>query len=1057
MRFGVLGPLEVWTADGRPVRVPELKVRALLAALLAGDGRPVPADRLVEDLWGADPPGKPGGVLRSKVSQLRRALAEAEPDARTLVVHRAPGYLLRLGGDGAETDAQQFTELVTRARAQPDPRAQSAVLAEALALWRGAAYADFADEQFARPAVARLTELRLTALEEQAQARLALGEHSLLAGELADLIEEHPLRERLRAVHMRALYGAGRAGEALASFADVRARLADELGMDPSQQLTDLHQAILRQDPHLAAPSAPVTSAARPSGNLPAALSELIGREHAVAEVGHLVETARMVTLTGPGGVGKTRLAVRTGGELTKSFPDGVWLAELDAVAGPAEVIATALGVRDGAGTEPLVERLAGALRHKQALLVLDNCEQVVEEVAVLAETLLKAGPDLRILATSRQPLGVDGERLWVVPPLDQDRAAELFVARAAATAPGFVLGEDNAEAVAAICARLDGIPLALELAATRVRSLGVRQLADRLGDRFQVLAAGRRGAPQRQQTLRGMIDWSWELLADDERELLRRLAVFSGGCTLAAAETVCAGDDVLDLLARLVDRSLVVTDGRDSADGPRYRLLESVAAYAMERLEESGEVDRVQRAHFEYFTAFAEQAQPHLLGHGQRQWLRLLDAEIGNLHGALDGAVRQKNAAVALRLANATAWYRYLRGRWGAARRALDLALGIDGPAPDSDRATAEVWRAGAGIMARDDIGPFAEADVLRRIGDPVRRARAEWYLEFARIGFGDPESGDQAVHRILAVFRGHADRWGTAATLTTRAWNALARSDLAKAADDAGRAVALFGELGDSWGRMQAMDVLGEVAQITGDYPRAARLHRDGLRVAEDLGLWRDVSYKLAQLGRIALLSGDYPRAEEFHERARRLAAEQSDRFGEQFAEIGLALAARRQGRMDEAEAHLDGWLDWYREIGWAPGVALVYAERGFIAESRGDAKTALDLHRAGFAAAKGTSDPRAVALAVEGIAGALSLAGDATVAARLLGAAGSARQAAGAPLPSAERGDIDRITERTRELLGEPGFTTEYERGSALSAAGLAAELMSTMDENGSKTTG
>nr|WP_042189004.1 BTAD domain-containing putative transcriptional regulator [Kibdelosporangium sp. MJ126-NF4]CEL18598.1 Signal transduction response regulator / Tetratricopeptide repeat-containing protein [Kibdelosporangium sp. MJ126-NF4] len=1046
MRFGVLGPVEVWTADGRPVRVPELKVRALLAALLVGDGRPVPADRLVDDLWGTDPPGKPGGVLRSKVSQLRRALSEAEPDARTLVVHRAPGYLLRVGPDGAQTDAQQFVELVTRARAASDPRGRAAVLAEALALWRGAAYADFADEQFARPAVARLTELRLAALEDQAEARLALGEHSLLAGELADLIEEHPLRERLRAVHMRALYGAGRAGDALASFADVRARLADELGMDPSQELTALHQAILRQDPHLAAPSAPATSAARPSGNLPASLSELIGRDDAVVDVGHLVGTARMVTLTGPGGVGKTRLAVRVASELTKSFPDGVWLAELDAVAGPAELVATALGVRDSASAEPLVERLAGALRHKRTLLVLDNCEQVVDEVAALAGTLLRAAPELRILATSRQPLGIDGEQLWVVPPLERDRAVELFVARATATAPGFVLDEDNAEAVASICTRLDGIPLALELAATRVRSLGVWQLADRLGDRFHVLAAGRRGAPQRQQTLRAMIDWSWELLTQDERMLLRRLAVYSGGCTLAAVEAVCTDSDVLDLLARLVDRSLVVTDGRDSADGPRYRLLESVAAYAAERLAESGEFDRVQQAHFDYFTAFAEQAQPHLLGHGQRQWLRLLDAETGNLHAAMDGAVRQANAAVALRLANATAWFRYLRGRWGAARRALDLALGIDGPAPDSDRAMAEVWRAGGEILARDETVPFEETEICHRIDDPVRRARAEWFLGFARIGFGDPEAGEQAVRRILAVFRGHADRWGTAATLTTRAWNALARSDLANAADDAERAVALFGELGDSWGRMQAMDVLGEVAQITGDYPRAARLHRDGLRVAEDLGLWRDVSYKLAQLGRIALLSGDYPRAEEFHERARRLAAEQSDRFGEQFAEIGLALAARRQGRMADAEERLDGWLDWYREIGWGPGVALVYAERGFIAESRGDARTALDLHRAGLDAAQGTSDPRAVALAVEGIAGALSLAGNAGVAARLLGAASSARQAAGAPLPSAERGDIDRITTRTRDALGEREFTAEYERGTALSAA----ELLSTVEE-------
>ncbi|CAM4011557.1 BTAD domain-containing putative transcriptional regulator [Kibdelosporangium persicum] len=1086
MRFGVLGPLEVWTADGRPVRVPELKVRGLLAALLVRAGQPVSADQLVEDLWGADPPGKPGGVLRSKVSQLRRALAAAEPDARSLVVHRAPGYLVKVGSDGAETDAQQFQQLVTRARALDDPRNRAGVLAEALALWRGAAYADFADEQFTRPAIVSLTELRITAVEEQAEARLALGEHSLLAGELADVIEQHPLRERLRAAYMRSLYGAGRAGDALASFEDLRRRLAGELGIDPSPELAALHQAILRQDPALTVAPAPVTSAARPSGNLPAALSDLIGRDEAVAEVGDLVRSARLVTLTGPGGVGKTRLALSTASDLTKSFADGVWLAELDALAGPAEVIATALGVRDGAisgfaprtdspssagpAAEPLAERLAGALRHKRMLLVLDNCEQVVDQVARLVETLLLSAPGLTILATSRQPLGVDGERLWVVPPLelpaepDVEKLAtassvRLFVARAAATAPGFVLDRDNAEAIAVICARLDGLPLALELAATRVRTLGVHQLAERLDDRFHVLAAGHRGAPARQQTLRGMIDWSWELLTPAERVLLRRLAIHSGGCTLAAVEAVCAGGsagpagpEVLDLLARLVDRSLVVTDGRDSADGPRYRLLESVAAYAMERLAESGEFDPVQRAHYEYFTAFAEQAEPHLRSHGQRQWLRRLDAETGNLHAALDGAVRQGDAHAALRLVNATAWYRYLRGRWGAARRALERALGVDGPAPEAARAMARIWLAGGEILTREAAEPFSEHELCQRIEDPVRRARAEWFLGFARIGFGGAAVGDESVKRILAVFRGNADRWGTAATLTTRAWNALARSDLGMAADDAERAMAIFSELGDDWGRMQAMDVLGEVAQITGDYPRAARLHRDGLRVAEELGLWPDVSYKLAQLGRIALLSGDYPRADEFHERARRLAAEQSDRFGEQFAQIGLALAARRQGSLERAEEHLDGWLGWYREIGWSPGVALVCAERGFIAEARGDVNAALELHRAGFAAAKDTGDPRALALAVEGIAGALSLAGEARSAARLLGAAGAARQGAGAPLPPAERADIDRITGRTRETLGEEDFAIEYERGSRLSPAAALSSVDDVMDRAG-----
>ncbi|MGH8918540.1 MAG: AfsR/SARP family transcriptional regulator, partial [Actinomycetes bacterium] len=345
VRFGVLGPLAVWTDAGDPVRVPEVKVRALLAALLVRAGRPVPVDRLVEDVWGSDPPGKPGAVLRSKVSQLRRALAAAEPGAGTLVVHRAPGYLVQV-----DTDVRRFHELLGQARRQEGPRERARLLAAALALWRGGAYADFADAPFTRPTITALTQLRLAAVADLAEARLALGEHNIVVGELAELVAQHPLHERLRAAYLRALYGTGQAGAALASFADLRARLAAELGADPGPELAALHEAMLRHDPALCEPSTPdlaressVPAAAAARGNLPAELSELIGRDGAVAEVGRLLGANRLVTLTGPGGVGKTRLALRVAAGLTSSFTAGVWLAELDVPADPAEVIATAL------------------------------------------------------------------------------------------------------------------------------------------------------------------------------------------------------------------------------------------------------------------------------------------------------------------------------------------------------------------------------------------------------------------------------------------------------------------------------------------------------------------------------------------------------------------------------------------------------------------------------------------------------------------------------------------------------------------------------------------
>ena len=325
MFFGVLGPVAVWTADGEPVAVPGLKVRALLAVLLVHEGRPVPAARLIDALWGEHLPGDPAGTLSGKVTQLRRALERAEPGGRRLVASPPPGYRLRIDADAV--DAHRFRTLTARARETGDPRARAGLLSDALALWRGPAFADFADEPFALTAAARLTEERLAALEDHAEARLALGEHTELVAELAELLAAHPLRERLRAAHMRALYRSGRPSEALDSFEELRVRLADELGLDPGPDLVALHRAVLARDPALATPAPP--PAVRPRTNLPAALSELIGRDEAVAAIRGRLAADRLVTLTGPGGVGKTRLALETAGGLINDFPDGVWLAEL--------------------------------------------------------------------------------------------------------------------------------------------------------------------------------------------------------------------------------------------------------------------------------------------------------------------------------------------------------------------------------------------------------------------------------------------------------------------------------------------------------------------------------------------------------------------------------------------------------------------------------------------------------------------------------------------------------------------------------------------------------
>ncbi len=574
MRFGVLGPVAAWTDDGTPVRIPDRKVRALLADLLLHAGRPVAVATLVDDLWGDELPANPTATLQTRVSQLRRALDDAEPGARDLVRTSAPGYLLATPAEAVDTG--RFRALAGRARQTGNPRMRAATLADALTLWRGPAYADVAEEAFARAAIDRLDEERLAVQEAYAEVRLDLGEHEELVAELTELVARNPLRQRLRAVQMRALYRAGRQAEALDSYGELRHRLGDELGLDPNAELVALHKRILDEDPELA------PTGAKPRTNLPAALTDLIGRADAVDDVVARLGRARLVTLTGAGGVGKTSLALAA----ARRNADEAWLVELASLhagAGPTEVAKAV----DGA--------VGGALDDRLALVVLDNCEHVIEAAAEVSTRILRDAPGVRILATSREPLAVVGEHRRPVPPLDlppadagvdaaESPAVQLFVARATAADPAFRLTADNAAAVVELVRRLDGLPLALELVAVRVSAMDVRDLVDRLDDRHR-----QRGLPGRQQTLSAVVEWSWDLLAEPERAVLRRLAPHPGGCTLAAAEAVCAGDgvpvgDVAEILGRLVDRSLVVRI--DGTSGSRYRLLETVRAFALQQAD---------------------------------------------------------------------------------------------------------------------------------------------------------------------------------------------------------------------------------------------------------------------------------------------------------------------------------------------------------------------------------------------------------------------------------------------------------------------------------------
>nr|WP_238357082.1 BTAD domain-containing putative transcriptional regulator [Kribbella italica] len=991
----------VRTDAGEPVTVPDTKVRVLLLDLLVHRGHPVSADRLLDDVWGDRPPRNALGTLQARVSQLRTALERAEPGGRSLVTHGPVGYTLQVPTE--VVDSNKFEDLLRSAAEQSEAGRRIELLRQALALWRGTPYAEVVDREFARAARDRLEEQRLTALEDL----LDGSTEGDPLGKLAELVRLHPLRERLRAIQLRALYRAGRQDEALKAYDELRRALAEELGADPGPELSAVHQAILRHDPALLGDRPDHVSA----GLLPAPLNDLIGREAALTDAQVQLTTARLVTLIGPGGVGKTRLALETARQ--ESSAQVRWV-ELAAVSGDevVDAVAAGVGLRDDLLRVPepqeLGQRLVESLTTRETLLVLDNCEHVLEPVADLVGRLLAGVPGLRVLATSREPLGLGGEHLLEVTPLTPAAAAQLFQLRAEAAAAEV----DDPEAVAAICRRLDGIPLALELAATRVRALGVRALAQRLDDRFRLLAGGR-GVPERQRTLRATIDWSWDLLSEDERTMLRRLAVHAESFSLEAAAEVSELPD--DLLARLVDRSLVVP-----AAG-RYRLLESVGAYSLERLIESGEEPRLRRRHTAYYVSLAEQAEPHLRGPGQRRWLETLDHEAANVRAALHHA----SAEQALRLVNAMAWYWYLRGRLGEGRRALAAALAVPGPA-SAARAAATVWSVGLAATAADS-GNLTEASdralaLYEVIDDPHGLARAEWFLVSTQWAYGDPDVLMARINRSIDTFTRLDDRWGVAAALSTRAQLSLVHVDLDGLHQDGVRSLELFDQLDDTWGRLQANYSLIVAAEISGDYPTARRRLLEALRAAEDLGSWTEVSFRTSGLGRIALLSGDYAQADELHERARRLALEQSNKSAEEYAEVGLGLSARWQGRLDDAEYHLTRPLDWLRQVDGVAGIAFILAQLGFVAEQRGDYLRAEQLQLQARVAAESTGDERAVALTLEGLAGAKAAAALATggqesvelsrQAAVLLAEAEERRRAVGVPLPPGEQFDVRRI---------------------------------------------
>jgi predicted ATPase/DNA-binding SARP family transcriptional activator len=751
--FRILGPLEVRSDEG-VLEVSGRRQRALLGFLLVNGNSVVSRERIVEAVWGEHPPASARNALQVGVHGLRKALGAER------VVTQGTGYRLALEPD--ELDLARFLTLTERARQERQEDA-AATLRQALELHRGPVLADLDELPFVAAERRHVEELRLEALERRIDAELALGRQDELVGELHALVAAHPYREQLRGQLMLALYRSGRQADALEQYRLARSTLGDELGLDPSRELDELQAAMLRQDESLAPPGA-----VRSGSGLPEPPRPLVGRELELAAVVALAQApdARLVTLTGPGGTGKTRLALEAARELDRTFAGGAHFVDLAPLHDPGLVGSTAaraLGVRDAEG-EVLFERVAAALGERQTLLVLDNFEHVLDAAPLVAGLLSRVTP-LRVLATSREPLRVRAEHEYRVPALalparahggDLERlagneAVALFVVRARSARPGFELTPDNADTVVEICHALDGLPLALELAAARLRLLSSSALRDRLEDRLGILAEGNRDLPPRQRTLRAAIDWSYELLAPPEGTLLARLSVFAGGWTLGAAEAVCAAD--LAALGSLVEKSLV--QATDSSPGePRFSMLETLRQYAFERLLASGEAELTRRRHAAYFADLAERLEPDL--HTARA-LDEAEREHDNIRAALEGSVASGDTRTALRIC-ALARFWYVRGYLGEGRAWLDRALEQEG-GPADRRAIALYWSGTLAWSSGDHesaIAPALESLALAQAtGDEVAELRALMALGLTHLGVGDLVASRDFHAKSLALAR--------------------------------------------------------------------------------------------------------------------------------------------------------------------------------------------------------------------------------------------------------------------------------------------------------------
>ncbi len=1040
VQVGILGSFEVRADDGALADVPGARLRALLIALALEPGHLVTKATLVDWIWGEHPPSDAANALQRLVSRLRKALPDGSVDGLT------GGYRLAVEPDAV--DAIRFEHLVGQARHEKGLE-RVRLLRDALALWRGAAMqdVDLLDSAAFDAAVTRLEGQHLTAMEDRFDAEISLGHGAELVTELTDLVAAHPVRERLVAALMRALVAAGRNTDALLEYQRTREALADTLGVDPSPELSSLHVALLRGELGRREENRKT--------NLRAELTSFVGKDADVAAVRELIAEHRLTTLIGPGGSGKTRLATETARTLLGDLPDGAWLVELAAIGADGDIAQSALAglrLRDAllgeAQNEEPTDRLIAAIREREALLILDNCEHVIESAAAFAHRVLGECPRLRILATSREPLGITGEALWLVEPLalpeadasageiESSPAVQLLRDRASAVRKDLAADAHTLSTMVRICRALDGMPLAIELAAARLRTMSIDQLAYRLDDRFGLLTSGSRTALPRHKTLRAVVDWSWELLTDAERMALRRLSVFSGGASLEAAERVCAGDaveqeQVLELLTALAEKSLLVAEG-DSA--PRYRMIGTIKEYAGDRLAEATESDLARHAHLAYFTELAETADPHLRRAEQLDWLATLEAEHDNISSAMRGALAAGEAQAAMRLAAGAGWYWWLGGHKAEGIELLTAAAGTPGEVTDDARATVYalvVHFAGSGLGDEHSAAEWIHKAYRFSQRSQSRDPRLEFVAPLERML--------QAPDDFLPAWESLLDSEDPWVRALTRLQLGKMRIMLGQGGRDADAyletALAEFRALGERFGISIALTELAERIAVRGEFAGACELYEEAIAVITEIGAVDDVIQMRSQQAQLYWLLGDQDASAAASVEAQRCAERVT--WPDALAKLALSKAELARWRGDAGEA--------YRQLGIATTMLGDEAERannraarhdllGYLADDLSEVRA----HRAAACqAASESGHAPLIARVLVGVADLALRCDQYEQAARLLAASADVRG-----LPDRSQPDVGRIEEAARRRLGEARFAETTREGTQTSWSQLAA---------------